>query len=107
MAQIGLDRPRIAAIVRKLVTAGMTQHVGMSLDAQICRSNCPLHQTEKARVLTAVPHAPTTSTKRRPWAFSLMPAELAHLPTTQGCAAMISMIALVYRAIAAAVRPVR
>jgi len=98
---------RVHSLSRQGVAAGMAQHVGMSLDAQICRSNCPLHQTEKARVLTAVPHAPTTSTKRRPWAFSLMPAELAHLPTTQGCAAMISMIALVYRAIAAAVRPVR
>ena len=48
MAEIGLDRPGVATVIGKLVPAGVPQHVGMSLDAQIRDSNCPLHQAGKS-----------------------------------------------------------
>ena len=47
MTEISLDCPGVVAVVGELI-AGMAQHVGMSLDAQIGHSNCPLHKTEKA-----------------------------------------------------------
>jgi hypothetical protein len=40
VAEIGLDRARVMAIVGELVAAGMTEHVGVGLDAQIGRGGC-------------------------------------------------------------------
>jgi hypothetical protein len=47
MPEIGLNRTRVAAVVGKLV-AGMAEHVGMRLVAQISRSGCPLDHAGEA-----------------------------------------------------------
>ena len=38
MPEIGLDRARVVAIVRQLITAGMPQHVGMAGKSKPARS---------------------------------------------------------------------
>jgi hypothetical protein len=48
VAQIRLDRTRVVTIVGELVAAGMAQHVGMRLDAQIGRDGCPLDHVGEA-----------------------------------------------------------
>ena len=48
MPEIGLDRARVVAVVGELVAAGMAEHVGMRLDAQIGRDGCPLDQAGEA-----------------------------------------------------------
>ena len=48
MPEIGLDRARIMAVVGELVAAGMAEHVGVRLDAQIGRDGCPLDHAAKA-----------------------------------------------------------
>jgi hypothetical protein len=40
MPEIRLDRSRVVAIVGELVAAGVPQHVGVRLDAQIGRGGC-------------------------------------------------------------------
>ena len=47
MPEIRLNRPRVVAIVGELV-AGMPEHVGMCLDAQISRDGCPLNHSGEA-----------------------------------------------------------
>jgi hypothetical protein len=50
MSKIRLDRPRVVAIVGELIAAGVAQHVGMRLDAQIGRNGCSLnHAGERWR----------------------------------------------------------
>ena len=49
MAQMGLDNAGVVAIIGELIAAGMTKHMGMSLDAQLGHGNCPLDHTRKAR----------------------------------------------------------
>ena len=48
MPEIGLDRTRVVAIVGELVAAGMAEHVGVRLDAQIGRDGCPLDHAGEA-----------------------------------------------------------
>jgi hypothetical protein len=48
MPEIGLDRPRIVAVVGEFVAAGVAQHVGMRLDARIGRGGCPLDHAGEA-----------------------------------------------------------
>jgi hypothetical protein len=40
MPEIGLDRTRVVTIVGELVAAGMAEHVGMRLDAEIGYGGC-------------------------------------------------------------------
>jgi hypothetical protein len=47
MPEIGLDRTGVVAIVGELVAAGMTEHAGVRLDAQIGHVGCPLDQAGK------------------------------------------------------------
>ena len=49
MPQLGLERPRIDAVIRKFVAAGVAQHVGVRLDAQIGRNRRPLDHAREAR----------------------------------------------------------
>ena len=42
MPQVSLQRPRIDAVIRKLVAAGVSQHVGVRLDAEIRDDRYPL-----------------------------------------------------------------
>jgi hypothetical protein len=35
MPQLGLERPRIDAVIRKFVAAGVAQHVGVRLDPKL------------------------------------------------------------------------
>ena len=42
MPEIGLDSARVVSVVGELVAAGMAQHVGVRLDAQIGRYGYPL-----------------------------------------------------------------
>jgi hypothetical protein len=50
MPEIRLDRTRVVTIVGELIAAGMAEHVGMCLDAQIGRNGCPLnHAGESGR----------------------------------------------------------
>ena len=48
MPEIGLDRARVVAVIGELVAAGMAQHVGVRLDAQIGDSGCPLDHAGEA-----------------------------------------------------------
>jgi hypothetical protein len=48
MPKVRLDRTRVVPIVRQLVAAGMAEHVGMRLDAQIGRDGCPLDHVGEA-----------------------------------------------------------
>jgi hypothetical protein len=47
--EIRLDRAGVVTIVGELVAAGMAQHVGVRLDAQIRDSGCPLDHAGEAR----------------------------------------------------------
>jgi hypothetical protein len=49
MPEIGLDRPRVVAIVGELIATGMAQHVGVRLDAQVGRVGCTLDHAGEAR----------------------------------------------------------
>jgi len=49
VAEIGLDRPRVVAVIGELVAAGMSWHVGVRLDTQIGRGGCPLDHPGKTR----------------------------------------------------------
>jgi hypothetical protein len=44
-----LDRPRVMAVICKLIAAGMAQHMGVRLDAQIGRVGCTLDHAGEAR----------------------------------------------------------
>ena len=48
MAKVSLDRSCVVAVIRKLIAAGMSEHVGMSLDAEFGHHNCPLDESGKA-----------------------------------------------------------
>jgi hypothetical protein len=48
MPEIGLDRTRVVAVVGELVTAGVAQHVGMRLDAEIGGDSRSLDHAGKA-----------------------------------------------------------
>ena len=37
MPQVGLERPRIDAVIRKLIAAGVSQHVSVRFDAEVSR----------------------------------------------------------------------
>ena len=56
MTQIRLDRARVVAIVGELVAAGVAQHVGMRLDAQIGR-----HMREKPGADSGAPRSETNT----------------------------------------------
>ena len=49
MTEIRLDRARVVAVIREFVAAGMPEHVGVRLDAQIRGSGCPLDHAGEAR----------------------------------------------------------
>ena len=49
MPQVSLERPRIDAVIRKLIAAGMAEHVGVRLDAEICDDRRPLDHAGEAR----------------------------------------------------------
>jgi hypothetical protein len=49
MPEVRLDCPRVVAIVGELVAAGMAEHMGVRLDAQIGRDGCPLDHVGEAR----------------------------------------------------------
>ena len=49
MSEVRLDRPRVVAVVRQFVAAGMPQHVSVRLDAQIGHGGRPLDHAGKAR----------------------------------------------------------
>jgi hypothetical protein len=59
MPEIGLDCARVVAIVGELVAAGMAQHVGMRLDAQIGHGGCPLDHAEKPGADSGAPRSET------------------------------------------------
>src|SRR5215510_11497702 len=48
VAEVGLDRPGIGPVIGKLVAAGMAQHVGMHLEAELCLIAQPLDHLLKA-----------------------------------------------------------
>ena len=48
MTEIGLDRAGIDAIISQLVAAGMTEHVRVSFELQLCLLACSLNQRLKA-----------------------------------------------------------
>jgi hypothetical protein len=48
VTQIGLQRPRIVALVGESIAAGVPQHVGMGLEAKARLNARPLHQARKA-----------------------------------------------------------
>jgi hypothetical protein len=56
VSEIGLDRARVVAIVGELVAAGVAQHVGMRLDAQIGR-----HMREKPGADSGAPRSETNT----------------------------------------------
>jgi hypothetical protein len=49
VTEVRLDGTRIMVIVGELVTAGMAQHVGMRLDAEVGSNGCPLDRAREAR----------------------------------------------------------
>ena len=56
MPGLRLDRRRIMAVVGELVAAGMAQHVGVRLDAQISGNDCPLdHEGESDNISVQMP----------------------------------------------------
>jgi hypothetical protein len=44
VAEIGLDRPGIGAVVGQLEAAGVAQHVGVDLEAELGGLTCPFNQ---------------------------------------------------------------
>jgi hypothetical protein len=49
MPQVSLQGPRIDAVIRKLVAAGVAQHMGVRFDAEIRHDGCPLDHAREAR----------------------------------------------------------
>jgi hypothetical protein len=82
MTQIRLDRARVVAVVDKLVAAGMAQHMGVRLDAQIGHDSCPLdHAGEAGRREWRASFRHKHEGRLR--AFLLVPTKLAHLTHAQ------------------------
>jgi hypothetical protein len=82
MPEARLDRPRVVAVVGELIAAGMAEHVGVRLDAEIGGNGCPLYHAGEAwrrqrRTALRDKH------KRGLGAFPLMAAELAHFAPAQ------------------------
>jgi hypothetical protein len=49
MPQVSLERPRVDAVIRKLVAAGVAQHVSVRLDAEIGCDRRALDHAREAR----------------------------------------------------------
>ena len=49
MPEMGLDRARVVTIVGELVAAGVAEHVGTRLDAEVGRDGRPLDHAGEAR----------------------------------------------------------
>jgi hypothetical protein len=47
MPQVGLQGTGVVAVIRQLVAAGMPQHVGVHLDAEISRGGGPFHHARE------------------------------------------------------------
>ena len=50
MPEIRLDRTRVVTVIGELIAAGMAQHVGMCLDAEIGRGFCSPNIMDKRAV---------------------------------------------------------
>ena len=61
MPEMRLDRARVVAIVGELVAAGMAQHVGMRLDAQIGRVAARSIMREKPGADSGAPRSETNT----------------------------------------------
>jgi hypothetical protein len=82
MPQKCLQRPGIDAIARELKPAGMAEHMGMDLDAEIGLDPHALDHTRETR---RTQRRPTLrhEHERRLWAFPLVPVELAQFASGQ------------------------
>ena len=59
MAQVGLEGPGIVAFVSQGEPAGVSQHVGVSLEAQLGLDASTLHHARKAAVVNGDPRSLT------------------------------------------------
>jgi hypothetical protein len=83
MAQVGLQRSRVMPSVGQRIATGMSQHMRVNLDPQLCSTPSSLDHSREARSAqrrTTLAH----EDKRCMPALALMLAECPHLSTGKG-----------------------